>query len=225
MSFPKFSFFLKFLLFSSFIIAQPKESPLSKYSKLWNQGIYKKANTADSVSYLNETEKEVIYILNLARVNPKLFNETVVKKYKMRMGDEYQKTNRFYHSLITYLDTLHPLKLLYADSNLFVSAQCHAVTAGKAGYFGHERQDPDCKVEFDGECCQYGENEALDILMNLLIDENIPSLGHRFICMSFCYSKIGLAKRYHSKYGSITVLDFAEAPERKHLALRSCVSF
>lgn len=111
------------------------------------------------------------------------------------------------------------LQLLYPDSNLFVSAECHAVTAENARCVGHERQGWNCKAEFSGECCQYGEDDALEIIMNLLIDNNIKSIGHRLICMASCYSKIGLAKRYHSKFQTNTVIDFAEVPDSTSILL------
>ena len=63
------------------------------------------------------------------------------------------------------------------------------------------------KWHFNGECCDYGHNNALDIIMSLLIDEGISSLGHRNICLS-SYSKIGVAIQPHKLYGYNAVMDF-----------------
>ena len=44
------------------------------------------------------------------------------------------------------------------------------------------------------ECCSYGMHSAKDIVMQLLIDHDVPSLGHRENCLNNEYSKIGVSK-------------------------------
>jgi hypothetical protein len=74
---------------------------------------------------------------------------------------------------------------------------------------GHERKTQDSKLKkhYYGECCDYGHNDALEIVLSLLIDEGIPSLGHRDVCLSN-YVKLGVAIQPHKRYGTNTVLDF-----------------
>lgn len=102
-----------------------------------------------------------------------------------------------------------PLNLLYPDSLCFISADCHAINAGLEGYIGHQRSKPSCEKKwyYNGECCDYGSSTALDILMDLMIDEGEPSLGHRKICLS-PYNKVGVSIQPHKTYGSNAVLDF-----------------
>jgi hypothetical protein len=101
------------------------------------------------------------------------------------------------------------MALLYPDSLCFVSAECHAISSGKTGYVGHERQTKECKDKhlFFGECCDYGHKEPLPILMALLIDQNVPSLGHRKMCIG-PYGKMGVSIQPHKVYGNNAVLDF-----------------
>ena len=56
-------------------------SPLGLYSPAWNDARYLTCNTAANTGYMSAGEKEVIYILNMARMNPALFANTVVKQY------------------------------------------------------------------------------------------------------------------------------------------------
>jgi len=185
-------------------------SPLASYSKEWNDAKYNECNTAANASYMNKDEKEVIYILNLIRSNPKLFANTVLKKYPAVTGKDQLINDAYYYgSLMDVLRTMKPLEILYPDNNCYNSAECHASTSGTSGYIGHERKSKDCKAKkhYHGECCDYGNSDPLDIVLSLLIDKGVPSLGHRSICFG-AYTKIGVSIKPHSRYGTNTVLDF-----------------
>lgn len=195
--------------FAKPVIKEAKRSPLAVYSTEWNNAAYKQCNTAARTSYMVDSEKEMIWILNMMRKNPSLFASTVVKKYPDQSGRTRLKNVREYKSLLKALEKQQPLSILIPDSLSFVSARCHAVESGKKGYVGHERQSKDCKsvTHFMGECCQYGEENPLDIVMSLLIDEGVPSLGHRKIFLG-SYDKIGVSVQPHKQYRVNTVLDF-----------------
>jgi len=68
-------------------------SPLAAFSSQWNYPMFEKANTAANANFLNEEEKEFIYILNLARMNPYLFSETVLKPFAKNNGYSFQIVN------------------------------------------------------------------------------------------------------------------------------------
>jgi uncharacterized protein YkwD len=201
--------FLAFVLLLQHTEPKLSPSPLAGYSSEWNDDKYLKCNTAANASYMSDQEKEVIYILNLLRVNPTLFANTVVQKYPDDNHQGFLRNIREYKSLLDTLRKTKPLPLLYPDSLCFVSAQCHAVSSGQAGYVGHERQTKECKSKyrFFGECCDYGHKEPLPILLSLLIDQNVPSLGHRNMCIG-PYKKIGVSIQPHKGYGNTAVLDF-----------------
>lgn len=191
-------------------ISPASVSPLAAYSKVWNDSKYLKCNTAANTAYLSRNEKEVIYILNLIRSNPALFTKTVLLKYPEVSGQGYLADDTFYFlSLVNTLNKMSPQGLLYPDNTLFASAKCHAYQSGITGYVGHERKTRNCmtKKKFDGESCDYGHNNPLDIVLSLLIDEGIPSLGHRQICLD-SYSKAGVSIQPHTRYGYNAVLDF-----------------
>ncbi|MCU0395235.1 MAG: hypothetical protein MUF29_04965 [Chitinophagaceae bacterium] len=183
--------------------AASPSSPLSKYSALWNQARLARANTARNSVYLSRQEKEMIHILNLARMEPRLFAKTVLPHF----GDTASST--YFRSLRAELLAMAPLPPLLPDSLCWVSARCHALSSGQHAYEGHERITDECrKLEyFMGECCHYGQGSPLDMLVSLLIDEGIPSLGHRRICLGR-FEKIGASIQPHSEYGLNVVLDF-----------------
>ncbi|MEP7237126.1 MAG: hypothetical protein ABI685_04665 [Ferruginibacter sp.] len=212
----KLSFIFIFVFFCPVLFSQTgtigikNASPLSAYSEKWNEVKYNACNTAANATYMSKKEKDVIYILNLIRTNPALFANTVLKKYPALSGNGYLADDEYYFkSLVDTLLTLPAKQMLYPDNDCFISAKAHAYQSGITGYVGHERKSNDSKLKkhYFGECCEYGHNAPLDIILALLIDEGIPSLGHRIVCLSD-YAKLGVSLQPHKRYGTNTVLDF-----------------
>ncbi len=183
-------------------------SPLSAFSTEWNKPIYRTCNTAAKAEYLTTNEKTTIYILNLARQYPQLFLQTVVLSYPEFSAAEKLRQSGYYKSLLPFLRQKTPVAILYPDQLLFESALCHAQSSGQTGYVGHNRRNRTCKdiERFRGECCDYGSDDPLTIVMDLLIDEGVPDLGHRMILFN-PYSKVGVSIQPHKKYRWNAVLD------------------
>lgn len=185
------------------------DSPLSAYSAEWNKKEYIQCNTASDVNYLSAQEKEIINILNLVRLYPLLFLNTVLAKYPSVSDKAYLLKDKYYYrSLKKTLGDMPPKNLLEFDKLCYESALCHAVESGKKGYTGHNRLNKKCEDQqhYMGECCDYGNSEPLEIVLSLLIDEGVPSLGHRKILLGN-YTKIGLSIKPHKKYETCTVID------------------
>lgn len=171
---------------------------LKKYS-------FQDTNSAIKTAWLSMREKELIYWLNYARLNPQDFcMKYIYKKNKEVETDVYRAT------LIDYMLKMKPVPALKPDKILFESAECHAESMGKAGLIGHGRLQG-CKSSFSGECCSYGVSNPLDIVIQLLIDSGVSSLGHRYICLG-TYSKVGVSIKPHKSYGTNCVLDFGYGP-------------
>lgn len=169
------------------------------FAGVWNNPVYLQANTAANETYLSEEEKKVFYYLNLVRMNPQLFLNTYLKEIKTSKG-EYSK------SLCQTLKNMKPVGILQPDTMLYESAKCHAVESGKSGYVGHTRAK--CQQYFNAECIAYGVSTGLDIVICLLIDQNVPSLGHRKICLSKNYKELGVSIQPHNGFRVNAVLDF-----------------
>lgn len=185
-------------------------SPLAEFSAEWNKPEYEQCNTAADEKFMNTKEKEVIYIINLVRSNPQLFANTVLTKYSELIGKEAMLNDKYYYqSLLNTLRKMEQQTLLYADEKCYASAACHAQKSGLSGYTGHARSGTDCKAKkyYLGECCDYGNKDPLYIVLSLLIDEGMPSLGHRTILLGD-YENIGVSIRKHKTYRYNAVLDF-----------------
>ena len=48
---------------------------------------------------------------------------------------------------------------------------------------------------------------GLEIVIQLLIDQGVSSLGHRYICLG-TYARVGVSIKPHKSYGTNCVLDF-----------------
>ncbi|MBL0054885.1 MAG: hypothetical protein IPP31_01600 [Chitinophagaceae bacterium] len=186
----------------------PVVSPLSDFSEEWNDPRFQVCNTAADAEYLNEEEKNVIYILNLARYDPKLFCNTVVKQYPEYNDNAELVHTTYYQSLLATMRLMKPLRLLQPDMDCFTSAECHAYHMGLTGEEGHDRSDS-CRgnLYYNAECCDYGHADPLDIVMSLLIDYAVPSLGHRKICFGN-YQRVGVSILPHKRWDVNAVLDF-----------------
>jgi uncharacterized protein YkwD len=46
-----------------------------------------------------------------------------------------------------------------------------------------------------------------DIILQLLIDDDVPSLGHRINCLNKEYTKIGVSVQPHKKWDTCAVID------------------
>lgn len=203
---------LFFFCSSSIHVSKPfplPPSPLSEFSAEWDEPKYLQCNTAGKTRYMSIKEKEVIYILNLLRTNPELFANSVVKQYPQYSRQLVLQSKPEYKSLLETLLKTSSGPMLDPDSLYYISAQCHAYTSGQTGYTGHDRQDEKCKVKkkFTAECCAYGKETPLSIVMTLLIDDGVPGSDHRKICLA-PYKKIGVSIEPHSEYRVNAVLDF-----------------
>jgi hypothetical protein len=185
------------------------------YFSQWSEEIVANANTAHETDYLNDTEKEIIYLMNLARADGKLFATTYLKKYADE--NEFDTDNANYSSLVEDLNGTKNLPMLAPDKDLFRAAEFHADDTGKAGIIGHNSSDGTSfskrlhrftSAGAIAENCDYGLSSALSIVCDLLIDEGVASLGHRKNILG-SYNRTGVALRQHITWSYICVMDFA----------------
>ena len=190
-----------FLLFCSVMVSM---SDLPGGDSLAVPGILKKAVTTSDCDYMTSDEKQVIYYLNVARLYPAHFSE-LLRTYVAASPFHKAKNSNYVNSLKSELKVMKPLPPLLPDKAMWELARCWATEAGNKGLTGHNRKK--CKTGYMGECCQYGVSDPLGIVMELMIDEGIPSLGHRRICLGN-FKSVGVSIQPHKKYGINAVLDF-----------------
>lgn len=173
----------------------------------WTEAEIAEANTAKNVTYLTQAEKDVFLYSNLARLNPPKFERTILKEYLKVRGF---KVSRYTKSLISTLKRTKPMAMLQPKEDLYKHAQYHAKDMGRSGKVGHKSsKGKSFKKRFEklaqsyygvGENCQYGWDQGVDIVVDLLIDLNVPDYGHRKNILQHEFTYLGVSIAKHKKY-------------------------
>lgn len=178
---------------------------------LWDPGVIEAANTATNLKYYSDEEKKVVFFMNLARIDGPLFAETILKKY---VEENNTDNNSYLRSLYRDLNKTKGLKPLIPEEDLTSIAQGHANESGKTGHVGHKdfdkRFEPFMGNPYKsvGENCSYGFNQAIDIVITLMIDDGVKNLGHRINTLKPEFNSVGVAIREHKRYRYNCVIDF-----------------
>jgi hypothetical protein len=187
----------------------------------WNSAIILKCNTAKDIGYLTAEEKGVIFYLNLVRVNPNLFARTYLKNY---LDTAPIKKSVYLESLQNELESMSPVDIVEPQYDLYEVAKKHATEMGIQGKTGHvslsgesyEKRAINLSKRYlkAMENCQYGYKEALSIVIDLLIDEDIPDLSHRKSLLNSDVKYVGVAIKKHKVYRYNCVIEMGY--ELKH---------
>lgn len=62
-----------------------------------------------------------------------------------------------------------------------------------------------------GECINFQDHNAKEILANLIIDDGVKGRGHRMAIFNQDFKTCGIGQAYHSAYGVCTIIDYAQA--------------
>ncbi|MET1054676.1 MAG: CAP domain-containing protein [Pedobacter sp.] len=226
MKFTSILFFL--LIFSSFA------SKAQSSNNMWTQEELDNANTARNTDYLNEEEKQIVFYMNLARTDGRKFFETYFQDFAdaynvdMQRYSNYNdlKVNRkdkYYRGLQEDLMEIKDLPLFSPDETLTWIAQQHAKDLSKNNKAGHNSTDgrtvKDRISKFYprramAENLAFGFSKGLANVCMLLLDKNVPDLGHRKTILGTGYnlSLVGVNIRTHPGYRYCAVIDFISAP-------------
>jgi len=202
--------FLLFVMLSSAAFSQT-DFDLSE----WSSSDINKANTAKDADYLNEEEKEVFFLCNLARINGSKFLKTVVAEYYKNVD---QVPNSWTRSLPKSLKKVKNYDMILPQKDLYKVAKDHAVKMGKKGAIGHNGFTKRYKAVMNsylqlGENCDYGRAKGSDIFFSLFLDEDIANLGHRINILKPGHNAMGVAIAPHTKWKVNAVMSFGESPK------------
>lgn len=172
---------------------------------------------ASGTTLAQSQEREVLALLNEVRSAPKRFLKNRLEPYLV--AKDLTK-NGYAKSLVKELKDLQAIGKLQTSVPLTEIARQHANDMGKNSLTGHDSSDGTpfhvrvreyTKAKGGiAENCAYGYEEPLDIVMSLLIDDGITSLGHRKNILSAKYKWVGVAIEPHQSYRTNCVMDFAE---------------
>ena len=188
----------------------------------WTPEEQKLAKANVSNSKMSQKEKDVLYYMNLARINPSKFEKEVLNPY---LKESRKFKPKYVKTLKNELRKTKPTQPLMYRSDLFEFAQHHAKTTGKAGKVGHSsvkfksyknRTKKLIKTYLTvGENIQYGLNDAKAIVIDLLIDEGVKDLGHRKNILDSEYEYASVSIQPHKKFGYNCVIEFGGALKNK----------
>ena len=180
--------------------------------RLWNRiHILKAKICAYSISSTKQ-EQDLIFYCNLARLDGQLFVKTILKPYLEAKGDT-DMSDPYISSLIAELNRLPRLKPLRSSWQLSKMAKDYALRSGKEGIVGHKNFDQRFSLLYRsgwtvGENCAYRQKNALDAVIDLLIDQDEPRLGHRKNILSPDFTKLGVGIASHRDYDNVWVIEF-----------------
>jgi uncharacterized protein YkwD len=158
-------------------------------------------------------------LVNLARLNGKKYLQTYFQEYNQTPYlDMKSSKNKYMVSLKSDMDKIKNLIMLMPDPGLYKAAKYHAKDSGKNGIVGHTSSDgttfskrlPKYVQGWNriAENCSYGYEDAVSIVGQLLLDEDVPSLGHRKSILNVELEFIGVSITPHSQYRYNCVMDF-----------------
>lgn len=196
-----------------------------KDSNNWN---IENLDTAENIPYLNFEERNVILELNKVRSEPAkyatLYIEPRISKFTGLLygyGDVRLKTNEGKKAVIECVNALkktRSMQVLSPNKELFELARKQVEQQGPTGQTGHSAptglsfegrvKQANLSFNFIGENIDYGNSHAREIVIALLIDDGVPSRGHRKNIMTSQFSIVGLKIGNHKKYTNMCVIDF-----------------
>jgi len=174
-------------------------------------------------------EKDVLKWLNIARTTPVKFAQKlqsdVVPKYSGKIyhssvGDIMTNEGvSAVNGAIAALRKTKRMKPLTFSIGLNEAAAIHAIDEGKTGSFSHTGTDGSSPWDrmarfgkFIGSAAENmgsGYNNGFDIVAQLIIDDGVPSRGHRTNILNGKLLKVGISVKPHKVYKWICVQDFA----------------
>lgn len=169
-----------------------------------------RANTAAEVEGISDTDKAIIMYCNLARMDGAKF----WSNYAAGVIGTKKTTNT--ESLRNDLAKIKGLKMLCPEQGLCQSAKAHAKDMYDNDFFSHNSNDgTNCfgrigkyyQASAQAENIAAGRSDALLIVMQWLIDEGVPSLGHRKNILNPAYEAIGVCTGKHKSWGYCSVMD------------------
>lgn len=201
----------------------------------WNDTESKKAH----MSYLNETENQVLVELNKVRTNPARYAQEYITPLLTRFTNEdpnirvtddgrnlmTEEGPKAVKECIAELKKAKAVPPLKPSKGMSKAAKDHNRDQGPSGRTGHQgfdNSDPFKRMnrygtwqKIAGENISYGENSAREIVIQLLIDDGVVNRGHRKNIMEDQFLVVGIAVGTHKFYNWMCTMDLAGGYEEK----------
>ena len=193
----------------------------------WNIEIL---DTAKDAGYLSPVEKDVVLEMNKVRIDPKKYAELYIQpELRYYSGNLYQKPGQItiqtqegrkaVESCIAALSKMAAVSVLQPELGLSLGVKDHVLDQGKTGKTGHDGSDrstPFTRIQrygkgytHAGENLAYGPATGRDIVVQLLIDDGVPSRGHRTNIMNKNFVQTGVSFGTHPQFGTMCAIMYA----------------
>ena len=125
-----------------------------------------------------------------------------------------------------FLESVEPvMELIGYSEALHLAARDHVLDQGPTGGIGHSGTDGsrpgqrmrrygepgDATGSLTGEVINYGDETPRMTVIQLVIDDGVPDRGHRHNLFNPKFRAAGAAIGYHKEYGTMVVVDLADA--------------
>ena len=174
--------------------------------------------------------QEILDELNLCRSNPPRYSEKLSRRLPQYNGTLFSRPGEIairtkegpatVQECIDQLKATSPLPPMSHSSALALAAKAHAEDIGPRGILGHTGSDgsgPGQRIERFGrwgaslgEIIDFGGANAEDVVANLLIDDGMPSRGHRTSILKPEFLFAGICHGPHSITEHMCVIDLAQ---------------
>lgn len=187
------------------------------------------SNIGWTLDFLSTLEQGIAREINLARADPGEYAAFLEEWSKYYNDKEIQRAGQptiitqegisAVTEAIRYLRATTALPLLKISAGMSRAAKDHVKELGPAGKLGHKGLSgswPTDRVnrygtwnQAVGEAIYYGRDDAREVVMALIIDDGVPSRGHRDHIFDPAFCTVGVACGPHAIYESMCVITFA----------------
>eukprot|EP00933_Yihiella_yeosuensis_P073674 TRINITY_DN8238_c4_g1_i1.p1 TRINITY_DN8238_c4_g1~~TRINITY_DN8238_c4_g1_i1.p1 ORF type:complete len:484 (+),score=88.60 TRINITY_DN8238_c4_g1_i1:47-1453(+) len=209
------------------------------------------ANPQDTSRHVSREiiEAEIVQELNWVRTRPKEAIEVLRERLKHYKGKDYSPPDRAGRTVVTkegkdvvseairYLEKLPEMQGLgsYSEQGLALAAEDHIADIGQTGTASHTSSDGTSasdrakrygSYERFGECLWYGSElaDARTVVLDLVVDDGVPSRGHREGVLNPSYTVVGVSYGSHCTFGKMAAMEFAKGWQPNEMFVRSRLS-
>ena len=180
-------------------------------------------------AYLSALEAQVLDELNQARSDPKGYATTMAELRRYYRGRLLELPGqvplltiegpRALDEAVRALRATRPAARFAASRGMSRAARGHAEDIGPRGITSHtgsNGSDPFARLQCcgawqdsAGENIQYGGRNAHEVVVQLLVDDGVPSRGHRKNILEPRFRTVGIGCGRHARLRTVCVIDFA----------------